>query len=78
MNGSCNTEGQSDSNRLCGSIPYLYILTLLIGSHDLYDKEGDMGGDLLLAYVLNEPREIHGESLLALENRRSNEVSNLA
>jgi len=78
MNGSCNTEGQCDSNWLGGSIPYLHIFTLLIGSHDLHDKEGDMGRDLLLAHMLNEPREIHRESLLALDNRRSNEVSDLA
>lgn len=36
---------------------HLYIVGFLIVSHDLHDKEGNVGGDCFLAYLLNELRK---------------------
>lgn len=69
MNGSCNAESQYDGKWVWKQTQYLYIFTFLIGSHDLNNKEGDVRGNLFLAYVLNKPREFHRKPLLALERQ---------
>ena len=67
MNGSYNPGGQRYQRCAGGNlIQYLYIFAIIVIRHDLHDKEGDVSGDLFLAHMLDEPREIHRQPLVAL------------